>query len=200
MIATEPLSDEFWADAGLATRPTFTDGRLMVIYGQRTADGRLAFGGRGTPYHFGSRIRPQFDRDRRVFDSLHATLRAKFPGLGDAAITHEWGGAVAIPRDWYPSVGYDRASGIAWGGGYVGDGVSTTNLAGRTIADLILGRDTNLLRLPWVGHQSRQWEPEPLRWLGVNFGRRLATSIDRAEAVGRIPKLRLRAAGSLLGE
>ena len=200
MIATEPLSDAFWADAGLSTRPTFTDGRLMIIYGQRTADGRFAFGGRGTPYHFGSRIRPAFDRDQRVFDSLHETLRAMFPALGDAAITHQWGGAVAIPRDWYPSVGYDRVRGMAWGGGYVGDGVSTTNLAGRTIADLILGRDTDLTRLPWVGHTSPQWEPEPWRWLGVNFGRRLATSIDRAEAAGRTPKWRLRAAGSLIGE
>jgi hypothetical protein len=89
---------------------------------------------------------------------------------------------------------------VAWGGGYVGDGVSTTNLAGRTIADLILGRDTDLTRLPWVGHTSPQWEPEPLRWLGVNFGRRHATSIDRAEAAGRTPKWRLRAAGSLIGE
>lgn len=200
MIATEPLPDEFWADAGLAERTTFTDGRIMIIYGQRTADGRFAFGGRGTPYHFGSRIKPQFDRDARVFDSLHATLRSMFPALGDAAITHRWGGAVAVPRDWHPSVGYDTSSGVAWGGGYVGDGVSTTNLAGRTIADLILGRDTDLVHLPWVGHQSPRWEPEPLRWLGVNFGRRLATSIDRAEEAGRAPKWRLRAADRLLGE
>ncbi len=171
----------------------------MIIYGQRTADGRFAFGGRGTPYHFGSRIRPQFDSDPRVFDMLHGTLRSLFPALGDAPITHRWGGAVAVPRDWYPAVGFDRTRGVAWAGGYVGDGVSTTNLAGRTIADLVLGRDTELVHLPWVGHVSRPWEPEPLRWLGVNASRKLVESVDRAEAAGRVPKRRLRAVKRLLG-
>ena len=70
---------------------------------------------------------------------------------------------------------------MAWAGGYVGDGVSTTNLAGRTLRDLILGRDTELTALPWVGHRSRPWEPEPLRYLGINAGLRLAGSADRAE-------------------
>jgi glycine/D-amino acid oxidase-like deaminating enzyme len=199
MIATEPLPDSFWAEARLDTCPTFADFRHMIVYGQRTADGRFAFGGRGTPYHAGSRVRPQFDRDPRIFDMLHATLRALFPALGDAAITHRWGGAVAVPRDWYPSVGFDRADGIAWAGGYVGDGVSTTNLAGRTIADLILGRDSDLVRLPWVGHRSPRWEPEPLRWLGVNGSRKLVESIDRAEARGRDPKRRARVVKRLLG-
>jgi glycine/D-amino acid oxidase-like deaminating enzyme len=193
MIATEPLPAEFWENAGLADRPTFADARHMVIYGQRTADDRIAFGGRGAPYHFGSRVRPEFDVNARVFAALHSTLRELFPALGDATITHHWGGAVAVPRDWYPSVGFDSATGVAWAGGYVGDGVSTTNLAGRTIADLVLRRDTDLARLPWVGHRSPRWEPEPLRWLGVNAGRLLIDSIDRAEARGRDPKRRLRA-------
>jgi glycine/D-amino acid oxidase-like deaminating enzyme len=190
MIATEPLSDAFWNEARMATRPTFADCRHMIIYGQRTADGRLAFGGRGAPYHYGSRIGPQFDVDERVFDGLHATLRSLFPMLGDAAITHRWGGAVGVPRDWYPSVGLDAETGVAWAGGYVGDGVSTTNLAGRTLADLVLRRDTDLVRLPWVGHRSPRWEPEPLRWLGVNFSRKLVESVDRAEAAGEQPTRR----------
>ena len=199
MIATEPLPDAFWAEARLDTRPTFADFRHMIIYGQRTADGRFAFGGRGTPYHFGSRVRPQFDLDPRVFDSLHATLRTLFPALGDAAITNRWGGAVGVARDWYPSVGFDRDAGIAWAGGYVGDGVSTTNLAGRTLADLVLNRDTELVRLPWVGHRSPRWEPEPLRWLGVNAARKLVESVDRAEAAGRNPTRRARAIKRLVG-
>jgi glycine/D-amino acid oxidase-like deaminating enzyme len=190
MIATEPLPDAFWAEARLETRPTFADFRHMIIYGQRTADDRFAFGGRGTPYHFGSRISAQFDQDPPVFDALHATLRSLFPGLGQAAITNRWGGAVAVPRDWYPSVGFDRQRAIAWAGGYVGDGVSTTNLAGRTIADLVLGNDTELVRLPWVGHRSPRWEPEPLRYVGVNLSRKLVESVDRAEVAGRDPKRR----------
>jgi glycine/D-amino acid oxidase-like deaminating enzyme len=199
MIATEPLGASFWADAGLVDRPTFTDARHMVIYGQRTADDRIAFGGRGAPYHFGSRVRSAYDVNPRVFAALHETVRALFPALGDAEITHHWGGAVAVPRDWYPSVGFDPATRLAWAGGYVGDGVSTTNLAGRTIADLVLGRDTELVRLPWVGHRSPRWEPEPLRWVGVNGARMLVDSIDRAEARGREPKRRLRAFARYFG-
>ena len=199
MIATEPLPAVFWSEARLESRPTFADFRHMIIYGQRTADGRFAFGGRGTPYHFGSRVRPAFDHDPSVFDALHTTLRSLFPALGDAAVTHRWGGAVAVPRDWYPSVGFDRAEGIAWAGGYVGDGVSTTNLAGRTIADLVLGNDTELVQLPWVGHRSPPWEPEPLRFVGVNLSRKLVESIDRAEVAGRDPKWRTRAVKRLLG-
>jgi glycine/D-amino acid oxidase-like deaminating enzyme len=192
MIATEPLPDAFWADAGLHERPTFTDYRHMIIYGQRTADNRFAFGGRGAPYHFASRIKPRFDRHAPVFDDLDETLHSLFPNIGPVELTHTWGGAVAIPRDWYPSVGYDRATGVAWGGGYVGDGVSTTHLAGTTIADLILGRDTDRTHLPWVGHESPQWEPEPLRWLGVNGSGRLVMSLDRAEANGKNPRRRTR--------
>jgi glycine/D-amino acid oxidase-like deaminating enzyme len=181
MIATEPLPDDFWASAGLSRRETFADHRHLIIYGQRTADGRMAFGGRGAPYHFASAIRPEFERDTAVHDSLRSTLVELFPALADVAITHRWGGPLGIARDWFPSVGIDEATGLAWAGGYVGDGVSTTNLAGRTLRDLILRRSTELTVLPWVGHRSKKWEPEPLRYLGINAGLRLAGSADRAE-------------------
>jgi glycine/D-amino acid oxidase-like deaminating enzyme len=170
MVATEPLSDEFWQAAGLHGRPTFADYRHMIIYGQRTADNRIAFGGRGAPYHFGSTVRPAFDGTPAVHQLLRQTLVDLFPALASARFTHAWGGPLGIPRDWHSSVGFDPRSGLAWAGGYVGDGVSTTNLAGRTLADLITGADTELTHLPWVNHRSPSWEPEPLRWLGVNAG------------------------------
>jgi glycine/D-amino acid oxidase-like deaminating enzyme len=198
MIATEPLDDAFWATAGLHDRATFTDGRHMLIYGQRTADGRFAFGGRGAPYHFGSRVKPRFDRNERVFKRLASTLRSLFPAIGDAEITHRWGGAVAVPRDWYSTVGIDAKTGLGWAGGYVGDGVSTTNLAGRTLADLVLGLESEFVGLPWVGHRSPRWEPEPFRWLGINAGRWLMGSLDRAEARGRRARWRSAAASRLI--
>jgi len=170
MVATEPLSDAFWDRAGLRDRATFTDYRHMIIYGQRTADNRIAFGGRGAPYHFGSNVRPSFDRTPAVHKLLRRTLIDLFPSLDSSQFTHAWGGPLGIPRDWHSSVGFDRHLGVAWAGGYVGDGVATTNLAGRTLADLITGSDTDLTHLPWVNHRSRAWEPEPLRWLGVNAG------------------------------
>jgi glycine/D-amino acid oxidase-like deaminating enzyme len=104
-----------------------------------------------------------------------------FPILRDVAITHRWGGPLGIARDWHASVGLDARTGLAWAGGYVGDGVSTTNLAGRTLADLLTSRSTALTQLPWVGHRSPNWEPEPLRWLGANAGLQAMTWADTAE-------------------
>jgi glycine/D-amino acid oxidase-like deaminating enzyme len=181
IIATEPLPDTVWDQIGLTHRETFSDHRHLIVYGQRTADGRLVFGGRGAPYHFASRIDPSYDRAPAVFSGLEATLHELFPALRGVPITHRWGGPLGVARDWHASVGLDASSGIAWAGGYVGDGVSTTNLAGRTLADLITGRSTPLTALPWVGHRSRNWEPEPLRWLGANAGLRAMTWADHSE-------------------
>jgi glycine/D-amino acid oxidase-like deaminating enzyme len=199
MVATEPLPASFWAGAGLAAGQTFADHRNLIVYGQRTADDRMVFGGRGAPYHFGSRIEPGFDRAPHVFSGLRSAVVRMFPALRGHAFTHAWGGPLGITRDWRASVGLDAATGVAWGGGYVGDGVGTSNLAGRTLADLLLGRDTELTRLPWVGHRSPRWEPEPLRWLGVNAGLRAMTAADAEERLTGRPSLAARALAPYLG-
>jgi glycine/D-amino acid oxidase-like deaminating enzyme len=199
MVATQPLPASFWASAGLAAGETFSDARHLIIYGQRTADDRFAFGGRGAPYHYGSAIEQSFDREAGVFAALRETLTDLFPALKGYQFTHGWGGPLGITRDWHASVGLDPASGVGWAGGYVGDGVGTANLSGRTLADLVLGRDTDLTRLPWVGHRSRRWEPEPLRWLGVNAGLRAMTAADAEERVTRRPSVAARIMAPLLG-
>ncbi len=187
MIATEPLAGEQVKALGdaLAAGATFNDGRHMLIYGQVTPDGRLAFGGRGAPYHYNSEIRPEFDRNDAVHSRLPVALSELFPdvfaSVGEVRVTHRWGGPIGLHRDWFPSVALDRAAGVAAAGGYVGDGVATTNLAGRTLADLVLGRTTDLTSLPWVGHESPRWEAEPLRFLGINGGLRLMSLADRLE-------------------
>lgn len=186
MIATQPLPAEVWDRIGLAKNETFADHRHLVIYGHRTADDRIAFGGRGA-YHAGSRIDPELDRPQRMQDHLRRTLVELFPDLAKAEITHAWGGPLGIARDWQASVGLDARTGLAWAGGYVGDGLATTNLAGRTLADLITGHDSALTRLPWVDHRSPRWEPEPARWLGVNAGLAAARAADAEERLTRRP-------------
>ncbi|WP_372593163.1 NAD(P)/FAD-dependent oxidoreductase [Actinotalea sp.] len=199
MIATEPLGEDVWDQVGLREAETFTDQRHLVIYGQRTADGRIAFGGRGAPYHWRSGIRSEFDQEPGVFAALERTLRELLPALGDAAVTHRWGGPLGISRDWNASVGLDPSTGMAWAGGYVGDGLSTTNLAGRTLTDLLLGRSTALTRLPWVGHRSPRWEPEPLRWLGVNAGLTAMSVADAEERLTGRQSLTARLMAPLIG-
>ena len=190
MLATQPLDEATWASIGLSDRATFADYRHLIIYGQRTADGRLAFGGRGAPYHFGSRIDASFDSDLSIFKALHAALVELFPVLEPVNIDFAWGGPLGVARDWSSSVTFDQRTGLAAAGGYVGDGVTTTHLAGKTLADLIVGNDSLLTRLPWVGHVSPRWEPEPLRWLGVNAGLAVAEFGDRSERItGRPSRL-----------
>jgi glycine/D-amino acid oxidase-like deaminating enzyme len=181
MIATEPLPDAMWEEVGLSEREVFTDYRNLIIYGQRTADGRFAFGGRGAPYHWGSAIEDGFDINDDVHRELVRVLLEFFPQLSDYTVTNRWGGPLGVPRDWRPSVTVDRSRGMAWAGGYVGDGVSTAHLAGQTLAELITGTDTERTTLPWVNHSWPKWEPEPLRWIGINAGLALAKSADKSE-------------------
>ncbi|MBV9870577.1 MAG: FAD-dependent oxidoreductase [Frankiaceae bacterium] len=181
IIATEPLPHSVWSQIGWRERETLADERHLIIYAQRTADDRIVFGGRGAPYRFGSQTTGSAGHSA-TYAGLESALHELLPQTNGAAITHRWGGVIGVPRDFMPSVTLDRASGLAWAGGYVGDGVACTALAGQTLADLILGHDTDRTTLPWVGHKWRRWEPEPLRWLGVRGMTALMASADRAEA------------------
>ena len=200
MVATEPLPEETWEQIGLTDRPTFSDGRHLVIYGQRTADGRLAFGGRGAPYTFGSKIDARTELDARIHRMLEATLIDLFPVLRRHRFTHAWGGTLGIARDWWASVGLDPVTGVGWAGGYVGDGVGTSNLAGRTLAALLLQRtDDPLVALPWVDHRSRAWEPEPLRWAATTIGLKATEAADAIESRTGRPSVLGRLVGALTG-
>ena len=199
MIATEPLSDAVWDTIGIEHGQTFTDYRHLLVYGQRTADNRFAFGGRGARYHWGSSIRAAYDRVPRVFDHLKASLVELFPEAAAAEVTHRWGGPLGVPRDWHASVHHDPGTGLARAGGYVGDGLSTTNLAGRTLADLITGTPSPLTALPWVGHRSPRWEPEPLRFVGANLGLTAMAVADAEEGITGRPSIAARVMAPLTG-
>lgn len=185
MIATEPLPQQVWDAIGWRGCETLGDLAHGFFYAQRTADGRIALGGRAVPYRYGSRI----DRDgalgQDTIDYLTGVLRDALPQTRDVPIAHGWCGVLAVPRDWSATVRLDPATGLGEAGGYVGHGVTATNLAGRTLADLILKRRTDLTDLPWVDHRSRIWEPEPLRWLGVRGLYTAYKLADRHESRGR---------------
>ncbi len=199
MIATEPLDESVWRDIGIQHGQTFTDYRHLVIYGQRTADNRLAFGGRGARYHWGSAIRAEYDRDPRVFGHLQRALADLFPAAADAAITHQWGGPLGVSRDWRATASFNPKTGVALAGGYVGDGLSTTNLAGRTLSALIRDEPGPLTELPWVNHRSPRWEPEPLRFVGANLGLLGTGLADVEEGLTKRPSLAAQLMAPLTG-
>ncbi|MFJ6215794.1 NAD(P)/FAD-dependent oxidoreductase [Streptomyces sp. NPDC092296] len=185
MVVTEPLPAAFWAEVGWAGRETLGDFAHAYMYAQRTADDRIALGGRGVPYRFGSGTDADGGTQQRTVRQLREILARFFPAAAGARIEQAWAGVLGVPRDWCSTVELDRASGLGWAGGYVGSGVTTTNLAGRTLRDLVLGERTELTALPWVGHTVRRWEVEPLRWLGVHGLYAAYHAADRQESRGR---------------
>ncbi|MBX5444198.1 FAD-dependent oxidoreductase [Sphaerobacter sp.] len=188
IVLTEPLSDAQWAEIGWENRETIGSHRFSVDYLSRTRDGRIVFGGRGAPYHFGSRIEDAYDRHEPTHQMLRRMTLEWFPMLRGIRFTHHWGGPLGMPRDWMPTMSYDRATGIATARGYTGQGVATSNLSGRVLADLICDTPSPLRVLPVIGHRSPDWEPEPLRWLGVRYVQRGFARLDeQAERTGRPP-------------
>ena len=181
MVATEPLSKLQRDQIGWHNRETYHDARNMIIYVQITNEGRIAFGGRGAPYHFGSKVKSDYDNHDQIHQRIISSMHEIFPLTKNLQITHRWGGPLGVPRNWKPSVNFDPQSGIASLGGYVGDGVAATNLAARTLAHLITGDQHPLTKLAWVNHPSRKWEPEPLRYFGINGLLRLSSSMDKRE-------------------
>jgi glycine/D-amino acid oxidase-like deaminating enzyme len=197
MIVTEPLPDPVWAELGWAGCETILDGRNLYTYLQRTADGRIALGGRGEPYVFRSGTEREQPPGAAVVEGLRERLRDLF-GI-DAEIAAAWQGVLGVSRTWRPAVGIDAARGLAWAGGYAGDGVAAANLAARTLRDLILVRDTELTVLPWVGPLERSWEPEPLRYAGIHAVHKLLGAADAREARTGRPSVFARVADTISG-
>jgi glycine/D-amino acid oxidase-like deaminating enzyme len=181
-IATVPLPPEAWAKIGWDGHELIGDMKNAYCYCQRTREGRITVGARGVPYKFASQMDRNGAPDAETIRRLTAILHEHFPEAAKYPIEHAWCGVIGVPRDWCATVGLDRNTGLGWAGGYVGVGVSTSNLAGRTLADLALGRETRITRHPWVNRRVRQWEPEPLRWLGVHLMYKLLALADRREA------------------
>jgi glycine/D-amino acid oxidase-like deaminating enzyme len=185
---TEPLSPADWAEIGWEGRECVDSCRYTVDYLSKTLDGRILFGGRGAPYHFGSSIKDAYDRHGPTHRMLQDNVRTWFPRLKDVRFTHTWGGPLGWPRDYMPTMAYDPALGLATARGYTGNGVATANLSGRVLADLITGADSEITHLPCVNHRSRNWEPEPFRYLGVRYVQRAFWRIDQqAERTGQPP-------------
>jgi glycine/D-amino acid oxidase-like deaminating enzyme len=195
MLVTEPLTEDQWSKIGWDHADGLSGSAHTYFYGQRTPDGRIAIGGRGKPYRFGS----GFDRDGVVdahtIDALSGVLQDLFPQVA-LTPSHAWCGVLGVARDWSPFIDTDTAGAITRIGGYAGQGLTAAHLAGRISADLISGRDSALTRLPWVRPTPRRWEPEPLRWIGANGLYRayaLADALEARSRSGRTSRLALMA-------
>ncbi|MBS1878294.1 MAG: FAD-dependent oxidoreductase [Actinobacteria bacterium] len=189
MLATAPIEAALWEQLRWGGREALL-AEHPFLHLQHTADGRITIGGddNRVPYHWGSRVKALGAAPERVAAMYHGELLRLFPALREVPIEHTWQGVFGAPRNWAPSVGVERGSGLAWAGGYVGEGVAPSNLAARALCDLLLERETEPARLPLVvTAPGRRWEPEPLRMVGAgavwsmrSLGERLERRNDRA--------------------
>ena len=187
IVLTEPLTEAQWGNIGWRQHECMASMRLTVDYLSRTVDGRILVGGRGAPYAYGSAMRDEMSRHAPTHAMLRDMLTDWFPSLKGVRFTHAWGGAVGVPRDFIPSIYYEPATGVAAAHGYTGHGVAFANLAGRILAELITGQRSELSKLPFVGHHSPKWEPEPLRWIGVRGVQAGLSRVDARRSRARRP-------------
>jgi len=161
IVLTEPLTEEHFKEIGWRNRQGIEDARNLVHYYRLTADNRLLMGGRDISLSYGS------DMDRDLNDDTFAALKDDvgeiFPVLREIRFTHEWGGPVSVPLDMAPALGYVGDKSIVYSLGCVGHGVSLTHLNGRTVADLVLERRTDLTDVFFVNRRTLPWPPEPIR-------------------------------------
>ena len=161
IVMTEPLTEKHFDEIGWQNRQGIEDARNMVHYYRLTTDNRLVMGGRDVSLSYG----PDMEKDLNpvTFEGLKDDVREIFPALKDIQFTHEWGGPVSVPLDMAPAIGFAGDNNVVYSLGTVGHGVSMTQLNGRTVADLILERKTDLTDVFFVNRRTIPWPPEPLR-------------------------------------
>jgi len=189
MVATEPLTDSQWKEIGNAGRATFAEGLHLINYAQRTPDNRLAIGGRGARYPFGSRKSSEIENSARVHESIRKLAQSWFPHITDLKFTHAWGGAVAITRDWEPYVRWDREFGYGVIGGYAGDGMTMTYLASKALVQEIIDGTDDVRGLHFINRRSRNWEMEPIRYAAINTLVKLSDIADYEEKLTNRPSV-----------
>ena len=187
MVATEPLSNEVVKEIRNTQRATFQEACHLITYAQITGDNRLALGGRGVRYKLFSRLSERSEIDNRMHSALEKRARSWFPQITDAKFEYRWGGAVALTRRWQAYLNFDRASGRAEIGGYVGDGVTLSYLVAKTLAEKMSNIKT--ANLPFIDQGIGRWEPEPIRYLAVNAGFKATVLADYEEKITNRPSL-----------
>lgn len=177
MVVTEPLGEERLSTIGWKNRQGIEDARNLVHYLRLTIDGRLAMGGSDVSLAYGRDM--ERDLNARVFRDLEHDVVQMFPGLRGVEFTHRWGGPVSVPLQMVPDIGTLGDPRAVYSLGCMGHGVSLTHLNGKTLADLVRERKTELTDVWFVARRSIPWPPEPLRFALIHGVRAYMRVEDR---------------------
>ncbi len=185
IVLTAPAPERL-GEIGWTGNELITDLRTSLRYFRTTRDGRIAFGGGGG--RASSRIDDSFTHDMRAVVEAAEGFRLLFPSLADVPLEDAWGGPIDVSSTHLPTFGsLESNANLYYALGYTGNGVAPSHLAGRVLADLITGADTEATRLPMVNQKPRLFPPEPLRSIGASVFRRAIIAKETAEERGVRP-------------
>lgn len=94
----------------------------------------------------------------------------------DVVFTHAYGGPVGVTARLEPYVG--QRGGIYYAYGYSGHGVGPSVVVAKALRDLVLGRDSQYVEMPFVNQRESRVPPEPVRFLGARLTTELLARHD----------------------
>ncbi len=196
MVVTEPVPD-LLDELGWTGGEAIIDSRHLVHYFRATRDRRIAFGWGGGRVVPDARLGGRAEVDPEIVSEVIRTLHWFFPQLAGRRIDHAWGGPIDVSPIHLPMVGSLDPDPVHYAFGFTGNGVGPTQLVGRVLASLALGRRDEPTRLAIVEPPTGRVPPEPLRWLGGTLVRKAMVRKERLEQEGAAVDLPTRAVAGL---
>jgi glycine/D-amino acid oxidase-like deaminating enzyme len=181
ILVSDPLTPDQQKALGWRNRQAITDGRAFFNYYRLTADQRLLFGTSEAMYYPPNRVGPELDHSTRHYEALHDSFLKHFPQLENLQFPYMWGGPIASTTRLTPFFGTTGNGHVHYALGYTGHGLGSTRVAGKVLAGMALGRETDLFQLKMVKQKPFPYPPEPLRSLAVQAVTRSLRRTDRGE-------------------
>jgi len=178
VLMTEPLSAEQMASIGWKDRQGIGDMANQFHYYRLTQDNRILFGGYDAIYHYGRRVRPEYENRPASWERLAGHFFTTFPQLEGLRFTHKWAGAIDTSTQFTAFFGTARDRRVAYAAGFTGLGVGPARFAGEVMLDLLDGVKNERTELEMVRKRPLPFPPEPAAAIGINATR---WSLDRAD-------------------
>ncbi|MEJ1156520.1 FAD-dependent oxidoreductase [Microbacterium marmarense] len=178
VLMTEPLSSEQLQAIGWNDRQGIGDLANQFHYYRMSKDNRILFGGYDAVYHYGRKVRSQYENRPETWQSLASHFYTTFPQLEEVKFTHKWAGAIDTSTQFCAFFGTARRGRVAYAAGFTGLGVTATRFAGDVMLDLLSGEKTERTELEMVRKRPLPFPPEPAAAIGINATR---WSLNRAD-------------------
>lgn len=178
VLMTEPLTDEQLTSIGWSNRQGLADSANQFHYYRLSADNRILFGGYDAVYHYGGKVRPEYEDRMESHRRLASHFFTTFPQLEGVRFTHRWAGAIDSSSRFCAFFGTARQGRVAYATGFTGLGVGAARFAADVMLDKLSGDETERTQLRMVREKPIPFPPEPVASIGVNLVR---AAMDRAD-------------------